>query len=87
MRTLCLHKAAEKYLSKLNNGTAERIEDAMINLCHMPPIGDISPLKGKPPFWRLREGNYRIIFYIKETRVNVIDIGPRGKIYKRGEWK
>ena len=44
---------------------------------------DIKPLKGTNT-WRLRIGDYRAILEIRdeEVRVLVLDIGPRGDVYK-----
>jgi len=81
MKTLRLHKEAEKYLNSLNTKLADRIEEAMENLCRIPPVGDILPLKDRSHFWRMRLGKLRIIYYATDTTVNVVAIGSRGQIY------
>lgn len=31
---------------------------------------------------RLRVGSYRVLFYVKGDIIEVMDIGPRGDVYK-----
>ena len=31
---------------------------------------------------RLRVGDYRVIYYLTETTMEVVEVGPRGSIYK-----
>lgn len=52
-----------------------------------PPKEDIKPLEGNPPGrLRLRVGGYRVIYRYDENGrmivLYVIDVGPRGDIYK-----
>lgn len=42
--------------------------------------GDVTQLVGRPCF-RLRVGDFRVIFEESETEIVVIGIGPRGSIY------
>ena len=41
---------------------------------------NVTALKGEPGF-RLRIGDFRVIFEESETEIVVLDIGPRGGIY------
>ncbi|MCL2086214.1 MAG: type II toxin-antitoxin system RelE/ParE family toxin [Oscillospiraceae bacterium] len=73
-----LHKDAEKYLSKLNSKQILRILTAIKNL----PNGDVKRLKGREPEMRLRIGNFRVVFEVRENIFYVLEIGSRGDVYK-----
>ena len=47
------------------------------------PRGDIKPLKGSKGSYRLREGNWRIIFsWIDDKQIFIEKIDLRGQVYK-----
>lgn len=77
---------AEKAIKKLDQPTAKRIITALDQLSEDPHYGpNIKKMKGKEDkIYRLRVGNYRIIYEIvdNELIVFVVRIGPRGDIYK-----
>jgi mRNA interferase RelE/StbE len=78
-----LHPIADKYLNRLNANDRDRIDDAIEGLEKEPPKGDIRPVKGQPGFFRLRVGNYRLLFRINEKGILVTHIDPRGQVYKK----
>ena len=47
----------------------------------LPLEGDIKKLQGTDGY-RLRVGNFRILFNIDGIIIDIIDIGNRGQIYK-----
>ncbi|WP_052298666.1 type II toxin-antitoxin system RelE family toxin [Syntrophobotulus glycolicus] len=73
-------KSCVKYLKKLDKNTQIRI----INAINQLPFGDIKRLQGSTEDYRLRVGQYRVIFsrYEEELLVKIIQISPRGQIYK-----
>lgn len=78
---------AAKILQKMDKRLRQRIHEAIIGLTFNPPQGDIKPMEGKPEGrYRLRVGGYRVIYrYDDDGRMIVlyiIDVGPRGDIYK-----
>ena len=80
-------KPAQKYLATLETKEQERIKNEIDKLSDGPfnrKDLDIKMLKGRRG-WRLRVGKYRVIFvvYRFEIRINVLDIGTRGDIYKK----
>ena len=77
-----LEKQAAKYLESLDTVMKRRITEALKNLADEPSTGDIKRLQGKEAAYRLRIGNYRILFKDKVTCLAVYKIGPRGQIYK-----
>jgi mRNA interferase RelE/StbE len=74
-------KAIKQYM-RLNQPNLKRITDAIDRLELEPPQGDIIKLQGKDGY-RVRVGEYRIIFDIEPERVYVYKIVRRGQAYKR----
>jgi len=86
-----LSSKAAKYLTSLDNTTKTRIVNALLKLSQEPPEGDIKPLKGEIHLYRLRVGDFRLIFSIEsmENEINeqvdyvyINKIAPRGEAYK-----
>lgn len=71
-------KKAKKFLEKQNRLTQLRILSAIAKL---PQDGDIKKLQGQNGY-RLRIGNFRVLFDINGVIIDIIDIGNRGQIYK-----
>ena len=70
-------KQAEKFLNKQPYDIAQRIRSAISSL----PLGDVKKLKGTPHY-RLRVGDYRVIFDKDGKIIFVIKIDSRGQVYK-----
>ncbi len=71
-------KPAAKFLRKQDKTTRQRIIEAIEKL---PFEGDIKKLQGVDGY-RLRVGNYRVLFDVTGIIIDIIDIGNRGQIYK-----
>ena len=66
-------RSARKELEKLSPHLADRIFDKIAALATSPhPPGSLK-LQGGNPFWRIRIGDYRVIYEIDE-RTQTIDI-------------
>ncbi len=76
-----LDRKALKFINGQPQDQKVRILSAISKL---PNEGDIKALKGHDEVFRLRVGNYRIIYTVKhnELVVRVIDAGNRGQIYR-----
>ncbi len=70
-------KQALKFLKKLDKPTIKRI----ILAIEMLPSGDVKKLKGKESY-RLRVGDFRVIFDKDGNVLYIIKIGNRGQVYK-----
>ena len=70
-------KQALKFLKKQYVPTRKRI----INAINLLPAGDVKALQGRNDY-RLRVGDYRIIFDINGNILLIEAIGNRGQIYK-----
>ena len=82
MQTVLAPHAA-KYLQRLNEPDKSRIITALKKLELEPPQGDIKSLAGKDGY-RLRVGDYRILFDVIENMIAIHAIAPRGQAYKGG---
>lgn len=71
-------KPAIKFLKKQDKPTQQRILKAIEKL---PFEGDIKKMQGIDGY-RLRVGNYRVLFDVNGIIIDIIDIGNRGQIYK-----
>lgn len=77
-----IEKDAQKFLKKLPRPDETRVLKAIAKL---PDEGDRKQTKGHPGFFRLRVGDYRIIYTVDNGQliVRVVDAGNRGQIYNR----
>ena len=72
-------RAAVKVINSMDRPTKQRIKAGIEKL----PQGDIKPYKGSPGTYRLRVGDWRILFsYPEEGTIPIEKIGPRGGVYK-----
>lgn len=78
MYRIIYSKKAEKFLRKQDKPTQLRLIEAISKL---PLEGDIKKLQGADGY-RLRVGNYRVLFDVNGIILDIIDIGNRGQIYK-----
>jgi len=74
-------KQTIKDLSKLSPKLRKQIVNALERL-DSDSMGDVKKLKGIE-FYRLRVGNYRVIFKFERNSIHVINILPRGSAYKK----
>lgn len=77
---ISIKKKAQKFINKQDRIQQIRIYKAIYKL----PDGDIKLLKGYANTYRLRVGEYRIIFeWVKnEIIIDITDADNRGEIYK-----
>ena len=78
-----LSKNAQKQLDKLPNQIADPILNSISELENNPRPQGFKKLKGRDGY-RIRIGNYRIIYKIfeKELVIDVITLGHRKDVYK-----
>lgn len=81
--TIFLTKKAQKQLDKLTNNIASPIIEAISSLENQPRPKGCIKLKGRDSY-RIRVGNYRIIYEIQDQEliIDVIALGHRKDIYK-----
>ena len=81
--TAVLSRKAQKQLDKLSDNIAEPIIEAIAGLEENPRPSGYKKLKGRDGY-RIRVGNYRIIYDIfnNELIVAIITLGHRKDIYE-----
>ena len=72
-------KSAKKSMKKMDAATRNRIIAGIQKI----PSGDIRKLQGYENDYRLRIGDYRILYTITGDLITVNDVLPRGEAYKR----
>lgn len=84
MRSVVLSKSAHKFLAGLDSGLRDRILDKIDLLASNPKalIEQIKPLKGSAGMFRLRVGDYRVIFTEEGVVVLIVKIGHRREVYR-----
>lgn len=70
-------KQAVKFLEKQEESVRARIKAALQKL----PAGDVKKLAGQP-YFRLRVGNFRILFTRDGHIIEVSKIDNRGQVYR-----
>lgn len=76
---IIITKSAKKEMKKMDNGTRNRIIAAV----NKNPVGDIKRLRGYEDNFRLRVGDYRILYTQISEKIMINNILPRGEAYKR----
>ena len=81
---LFIERAAQKGLSKISHQEQNRIIAAIQNLTDNPRPSNAKKLTGRDA-WRMRLGNYRVIYEIQDDTpiVLVVHIGHRKDIYRK----
>jgi mRNA interferase RelE/StbE len=73
------YKQAVKTLERMDATTKQRIRQGIEGI----PKGDIKKLQGHMELYRLRVGDWRIVFSYPDNETVLIEkISPRGEIYK-----
>jgi mRNA interferase RelE/StbE len=83
MYQVVIEKQAEKQLSKIPNSDYIKIVSVLRDLANNPRPAGYKKLKGRPGY-RVRIGNYRVIYSIQDNIlvVYVLAVGHRKDIYE-----
>jgi mRNA interferase RelE/StbE len=81
---IIIHRKAEKVIKRLDGETLERIRRAIRTLAMEPRPEGVKKLTGNDDLYRLRVGDWRVIYAIEEDKliVLVLEISPRGAAYR-----
>lgn len=85
-KEILLSSRAQNDFEKLHTSVKERIRTALFTLAAGTEHSDIKKLKGvsgREDIYRLRVGEYRIIYYSESSSIKIIRIEHRSKAY---EW-
>jgi mRNA interferase RelE/StbE len=78
-------EAAERQLAKLDQVTRRRILKSVEKLSSNPCPSGAVRLVTDPGVWRMRVGDYRLLYEIieQQVRVLIVKIGHRRDVYER----
>ncbi len=84
MYTLRLTASAEKDLRKLPRSTLERLHVKILALRETPRPAGVTKLSGDLDGWRVRVGNYRIVYQIDDAAqtVTLVRVRHRRDVYR-----
>jgi len=79
-----IHRKAEKILKRLDGDALERIRRTIRGLASEPRPAGVKKMTGYENLYRVRVGDWRIIYTIEEARliVLVLEISTRGSAYR-----
>ena len=82
--SILLAPPAERQLKSLTESVQKRIVKRLRSLRENPRPQGVKKLAGEEDLYRIREGDYRIIYTIqdKELIVLVVKIGDRKEVYR-----
>ena len=72
-------KTAIKNVKKLDSPTRDRILRSINKL----PFGDVKKLQGYDNYYRLRVGDFRVIYSLDDETITISAVLPRGEAYKQ----
>lgn len=80
-------KNFQKSLSKLENKSKKQIQSAITNFLTSPKTANIKKLEGYTDLFRLRSGDYRIIFKETNEKIEILtiiflDVKHRKDVYR-----
>ena len=76
-------RRAQKQLARIPASDYKKVKQAILNLAQDPRPPGSKKLKGRPA-WRIRQGDYRVIYEIQDKQlfVIVLDVGNRRDSYR-----
>lgn len=80
-----VERAAEKRMARLPRDVRKRLGDAIDRLEENPRHPGVTQLTGYANLYRVRVGDWRIIFTIRDAQlvVVVLEVDARGSVYRQ----
>jgi len=81
---LIFQPSAAREIRKLPRDVVARIKKVTDALCDTPRPSDARRLSGQHGMWRIRVGDYRIVYEINDDKLSVlvVRVAHRGKVYR-----
>ena len=82
--TVVLAPLADRQFRKLHTFIQRRLKPHIDRLVTEPRPDGTVKVKGEPDLYRIRVGDYRIVYYVwdRDRRVMIVKIGHRREIYR-----
>ena len=77
-----IRRSAIKDLKKIDIHTKNRLHEAILSLKEFPNLSNIKKLTNFEPAYRLRAGDYRILFDVTEDSIEIGRVLHRKDSYK-----
>ncbi|MFO7967953.1 MAG: type II toxin-antitoxin system RelE/ParE family toxin [Archaeoglobaceae archaeon] len=78
-----LSKRAEKFLKNLEEAAEERIKEKLRLLADNPFCLPYKKVKGRNKTYRIRVGDFRVLYTVTSDEVRVLKVDWRKRVYKR----
>ncbi|MFH1006729.1 MAG: type II toxin-antitoxin system RelE/ParE family toxin [Candidatus Latescibacterota bacterium] len=80
-------QSARKELERLNTNTVSRIFPKIEALAQNPRPHGLRKLRGFDSLWRIRIGDYRIIYKIHDNQmvIDIVAVRHRSQVYRSGQ--
>lgn len=78
-------KSAVKAITKLPKSTSNRLIPAIKKLAEEPRPAGVKKLQGEDDLWRIRIGDYRVVYSIEDVIriVDIVQVAHRKDIYRK----
>ena len=85
MYEMIFSRKAAKFISTLPHNYKNKIKEMLIILRENPYAYPYKKIRGKTNLYRLRMGNYRILYEVnkKQNQIIILNVDKRERIYKR----
>lgn len=82
--TVIVERQVDKVLRRLPQDVLRRVDRLLLSLADEPRPAGCKKLKGYDSLYRLRMGDWRLIYAIEDDKlvVLVIELAPRGQVYR-----
>jgi mRNA interferase RelE/StbE len=83
--TVQFRRSAEKSLEKLDGRNRARILRNIVALADNPRPPGVKQLSGEDTLWRIRVGDYRVVYEIRDAElvVLVVRVAHRSEVYRK----
>ena len=83
--TILYRESVKREMRNLDAAMARRIDTAIQSLANNPRPSGCVKLAGVEDVWRIRVGNYRIVYEIHDQRliVMIVTVAHRREVYRR----
>lgn len=84
MYEILIAPKAERQFRRLPEDIRRRVRDDVLRLAGNPRPNGAEQLEGKPGLWRIRTGDYRIVYTVRDAElvVLVVKIAHRRETYR-----
>ena len=79
-----IKKSAQREMDALSEPMFTRTDKQIVALVHNPRPQGCRKLRGQKDIWRIRIGDYRVVYSIDEARklVNILRVAHRREVYE-----